>query len=161
LLDLADRNIYSYVKEGVEMSANSRLTVAAHALTWIGLYQSRGNEVATSEQIATSANTNPVVIRRLLAELQKAGLCESRRGAGAGWMMARELSDITLLDVYDVVGPDPLFGMHREEPDQGCVIGCGIQPAMQRVYDRIEESVRRELAQTTLAEVLEDVLAVR
>jgi hypothetical protein len=32
---------------------------------------------------------------------------------------------------------------------------------MQRVYGRIEESVRRELARTTLADVLEDVLAVR
>lgn len=141
------------------MSANSRLTIATHALTWIGLYQRRGHEVATSEQIATSVNTNPVVIRRLLAELRGAGLVDSRRGAGAGWMLARELEAITLLDVYDAVEPGPVFALHRSVPDPECVVGHGIGPAMRNVYDGIEESLRAELARTTLADVLRDVLA--
>ncbi|MET8005507.1 Rrf2 family transcriptional regulator [Nonomuraea glycinis] len=141
------------------MSANSRLTIAAHALTWISLYQRQGHQVATSEQIATSANTNPVVIRRLLGELRKAGLVESRRGVGAGWSLARELESMTLLDVYEAVEPGSLFAMHRATPDQGCVIGYGIQPAMQRVYEDIEETLRRELARVTLEDVLRDVLA--
>src|SRR3954464_1984331 len=107
------------------MSANSRLTIAAHALAWIGLYQRQGHEVATSEQIADSANTNPVVIRRLLGELRSAGLVHAQRGAGAGWMLARDLSEITLLDVYDAIESGPLFGMHRAEPNQNCVVGAG------------------------------------
>ncbi|AKZ60294.1 putative HTH-type transcriptional regulator YwnA [Streptomyces ambofaciens ATCC 23877] len=141
------------------MSANSRLTIAAHALAWIGLYQRRGHEVATSEQIATSANTNPVVIRRLLGELRKAGLVESRRGVGAGWSLARELESMTLLDVYEAVEPGPLFAMHRTTPDQECVVGHGIQPAMQNIYEGIEKTLRDELARVTLANVLRDVLA--
>lgn len=142
------------------MSANSRLTIAAHALAWIGLYQRRGHEVATSEQIATSANTNPVVIRRLLGELRKAGLVESRRGVGAGWSLARDLESVTLLDVYEAVEPGPLFAMHRTTPDQECVVGRGIQPAMRTVYEGIEKTLRNELARVTLADVLRDVLAV-
>jgi Rrf2 family protein len=141
------------------MSANSRLTIAAHALAWIGLYQRQGHEIATSEQIATSASTNPVVIRRLLGELRRAGLVESRRGVGAGWSLARELTSITLLDVYEAVEPGPLFAMHRATPDQECVVGYGIQPAMQGVYQSIEETLRRELAGVTLEDVLQDVLA--
>ena len=141
------------------MSANSRLTIAAHALAWIGLYQRQGHEVATSEQIATSANTNPVVIRRLLGELRRAGLVESRRGVGAGWTLARDLESMTLLDVYEAVEPGPLFALHRATPDPGCVVGHGIQPAMRRVYDGIEETLRRELARVTLQDVLQDVLA--
>ncbi|MYU56476.1 MULTISPECIES: Rrf2 family transcriptional regulator [Streptomyces] len=140
------------------MSANSRLTVAAHTLTWIGLYQRRGHEVATSEQIAASVNTNPVVIRRLLAQLRKAGLTDSRRGVGAGWMLSRNLSAITLLDVYEAVEPGPIFALHRSAPDPECVVGHGIAPAMTAVYDGIEATLRKELAGTTLEDVLQNVL---
>ncbi|MFJ6017618.1 Rrf2 family transcriptional regulator [Streptomyces sp. NPDC092952] len=140
------------------MGANSRLTVATHALVWIGLYQRRGHEVATSEQIATSVNTNPVVIRRLLAHLRKAGLVDSRRGAGAGWTLARDLSVTTLLDVYDAVEPGPVFALHPATPDPECVVGHGIAPALTAVYDGIEVALHRELAETTLEDVLRDVL---
>ncbi|MFB7310893.1 Rrf2 family transcriptional regulator [Streptomyces sp. NPDC058232] len=142
------------------MSANSRLTIAAHALAWIGLYQRQGHEVATSEQIGSSANTNPVVIRRLLGELRRAGLVESRRGVGAGWSLTRGLESMTLLDVYEAVEDGPLFAMHRAAPDEGCVVGHGIQPAMQGIYAGIEETLRSELARVTLEDVLRDVLAV-
>lgn len=141
------------------MSANSRLTVAVHALAWIGLNERLGNGIATSDQVATSVNTNPVVIRRLLGELRAAGLVRSQRGSGAGWTVTRELTGITLLDVYEAIDPGPLFGMHRGEPKQDCVVGARIQPAMNSVYDRLEQTLRAELAGTTVEDVLRDVLA--
>ncbi|PUB20801.1 BadM/Rrf2 family transcriptional regulator [Promicromonospora sp. AC04] len=142
------------------MSANSRLAIAAHALAWMELHQRDGHEVATSEQIAGSVNTNPVVIRRLLSDLRKAGLVTSRRGAGAGWVLAHPLGETTMLDVYDAVETGPLLGLHRSTPNQQCPVGHGIRPTLQGIYDRAEDAVRRELAETTLDEVLQGVLAV-
>jgi DNA-binding IscR family transcriptional regulator len=66
---------------------------------------------------------------------------------------------MTLLDVYEAVESGPLFAMHRTTPDQGCVVGHGIQPAMQSIYEGIEKTLRHELARVTLAKVLRDVLA--
>lgn len=86
---------------------------------------------------------------------------ESRRGAGAGWRLARELADMTLLDVYEAVEPSPLFAMHHARPNEGCVVGAGIQPALREVYDSMEKTLRAELARTTLAEVLRSTLAAR
>ncbi len=43
-------------------------------------------------------------------------------------------------------------------PDPACVVGRGIGPALTSVYDGIEAALRRELARTTLEDVLRDVL---
>ena len=86
------------------MAANSRLTVAVHALAWMALAQRQGRDVLTSDQVAASVNTNPVIIRRCLGDLRRAGLVGVRHGAGAGWSLARPAGEITLLEVHDEIG---------------------------------------------------------
>jgi len=138
------------------MAANSRLTIAIHALTWLALARRRGREVLTSDQVAASVNTNPVILRRSLGDLRRAGLVEVRHGTGSGWRLAREPAAITLLDVYDAVGPEPLFALHHTEPNLECPVGRGIRPALGHVYGVIEQAVRSELAGTSIADVLRE-----
>jgi Rrf2 family protein len=141
------------------MAANSRLTIAVHALAWLALAQRRGLERLTSEQVAASVNTNPVVIRRSLGELGRAGLVRAWRGAGAGWSLLRPPERITLLDVYEAVERDPLFALHHSEPNLECPVGHGIRPALSGVYGAVEADLRRALARTSVADVLEETLA--
>ena len=143
------------------MAANSRMTIAVHALAWMALAQRRGHAVLTSNQVADSVNTNPVIIRRCLGDLRQAGLVSVRHGAGAGWSLARAPEEITLLEVYDAVGQEPPFGMHHTEPNLECPVGKGIRPALGQVYGRIEQALRRELAFVSVAEVLRETLQVR
>ena len=140
------------------MAANSRLTVGIHALAWMALAQRQGREVLTSDQVAASVKTNPVIIRRCLGDLCRAGLVGVRHGAGAGWSLARPAEEITLLDVHDAVGQEPPFGLHHAEPNLECPVGRGIRPALSRVYGGIDQALRRELAAVSVADVLRETL---
>ncbi|SHL60787.1 transcriptional regulator, BadM/Rrf2 family [Bradyrhizobium lablabi] len=140
------------------MSANSQLTVAIHILSWMALVERNRPGPVTSERIALSVNTNPVVIRRALGLLQKAGLVQSQRGANAGWVLAKRPTAITLLDIYNAVETGPLFAMHHSTPNQTCPVGRGIQPTLKDVYGGLERSLRRDLAKTTVAQVLAETV---
>jgi Rrf2 family protein len=148
-----------YIRE--IMAANSRLTIAVHALAWLALAQQRGRGQLTSDQVAASVNTNPVIIRRSLGDLRRAGLVSARRGAGAGWSLARRPEDITVLDVYDAVEPEPLFAMHHAEPNLECPVGRGIRPALHSLYRGAEQALRGELGGTSIADVLRETLRAR
>jgi Rrf2 family protein len=143
------------------MAANSRLTIAVHVLTWMTLAQRRGQELLTSDQVAASVNTNPVIIRRSLGDLRRAGLVEVRHGPGAGWSLARAAEEISLLDVYNAVEQQPLFGMHRTEPNLECPVGRGIRPTLDHVYGGVEQTMRSELRRTSIADILRQAMQVR
>ena len=140
------------------MSANSQLTIAVHVLAWMAAVERHSSELVTSEQIAASVNTNPVVIRRTLGRLREAKLVSVQRGAGAGWRLARTPESITLLEVYETVESSPIFGLHPKTPSQLCPIGRGLPPVLRRVYGEVENTLRQELSETTIADVLADVL---
>ena len=139
------------------MSANSRFTVALHSMTWMAL-ASQQQEIMTSDQIASSVNTNPVFIRRILGLLHKARLVSVQHGTGAGWTLARDPEQISLLEVYQAIEQQPLFELHHSQPNQGCPVGRGIQPALQHFYSDAESALKQQFAQVTIADVLAETL---
>ena len=85
------------------MSVNSQLTIALHIL---GFSAARAGEPVTSDELARTYGTSPVVLRRVLAKLQRAGLVETQRGRGGGSVLARDASTITLREAYEAVADD-------------------------------------------------------
>lgn len=129
---------------------NSRLAVAIHILSLITAFK---DEHATSEWIASSVNTNPVVIRRISSQLKKAGIIENQVG-GSGSVLDKSPSEITLLDVYRAVQTQKdLFSIH-EAPNPKCPVGKNIQSALQNVFEDVQSAMERELARKTLADIL-------
>lgn len=101
----------------------------------------------TSEQLATCLPTHPVVIRRILAQLHKAGLVTTTRGHGGGSQLARPADQITLRDVYLAVGAPPLV----QGVDTPRGIGC---PIKQLVDDALRDGAAE--AQRQLEARLQD-----
>lgn len=136
------------------LAASSRFAVAVHVLT---LLAQAGGEPVTSEYIAGSVNTNPSLVRRLLSSLARAGLTTSQLGTGGGALLARPADGITLLDVYRAVDEGELFGMHREQPNPACPVGRNIQAELHGRIDSATQALERDLARTTIAQMLEGV----
>ncbi|MBY0374384.1 MAG: Rrf2 family transcriptional regulator [Bryobacteraceae bacterium] len=136
------------------MNLSTRFTVALHILT---LLASSGEEPLTSEYIAGSVNTNPVVVRRLLGLLRKKGLVTSQPGNGGGWRLVKDPGAMTLLDVRRAVNEGSPFSMHTNEPHPACPVGRNIQAALKGVYARAERAMEAELAESTIEYLVRSV----
>ncbi|TGE28457.1 Rrf2 family transcriptional regulator [Hymenobacter metallicola] len=141
------------------MQISSRFSVAVHVLSLLALQQ-ENDVLLTSERMAGSVNTNPVVIRRLLGQLKKAGLVEVRPAAG-GTFLTRRPAAITLLEVYravEVVEAGQLFSVH-DKPNPACLVGRNIQSALDDTLQRAQTALEQVLAGVTLQQVTTDIVA--
>ncbi|MBS7338119.1 MAG: Rrf2 family transcriptional regulator [Thermoguttaceae bacterium] len=137
------------------MQISSRFTIALHVFACLDEFQ--GQFKLTSDLLAGSVNVNPVVIRKILGQLKSAGLVNVARGAG-GASIAKPLSEITFLDVYNAVEcveDGQLFHFH-ERPNEACPIGRNIHAILDAKLQRVQNAMERELASITLEEVKHD-----
>jgi Rrf2 family protein len=137
------------------MSTNLRFSVALHILT---LLASKGTNLLTSEEIASSVDTNPVVIRRVLADLRENGIVESRPGVNGGWRLKKSPASITLCKVFESVHEEDLLSMHAH-PNPHCPIGGHIRDSLQEIFSEAEKALQNSLSKQTVADVLENVRA--
>ena len=133
---------------------SSRVAVAVHVLAYLAW---RRNEPVTSERIASSVNTNPVVVRRIMGSLRNAGLVSVQPGVGGGAQLAREPDAISLLDVYRAVEEkEELFALHAE-PCRQCDIGGHINEVLRDVFAGAHQAMQGVLAGVTIADVFQRV----
>lgn len=110
-----------------------------------------------SSAIAESVGTNPVVIRRMMSELEKAGLINSTSGRSGGFELSRDANNISLACVYGAVENDTVFRMHKVDPAVECPIAVQLgRILMPRLRDA-ELALTRSLATTKLSEVVQSV----
>jgi DNA-binding IscR family transcriptional regulator len=134
------------------MIRDSRLSGVLHIL----LHLAERDGPATSETLARAMQTNPVVIRRILAGLRERGLVRSEKGHGGGWTLACDLATVTLRDVYHALGAPTLLaiGNRSEAPD--CLVEQAVNAALDHAFDEAEAILLASLEGVTLSALSAD-----
>jgi DNA-binding IscR family transcriptional regulator len=111
----------------------------------------------TSEALAKAMNTNPVVIRRIVAGLRDQGYVRSEKGHGGGWTLACDLSTVTLRDIYTALGSPSLLAMGNRTEEPGCVVEQAVNAVLCQAFHDAEALLLSQLGEVTLAVLSSDV----
>jgi Rrf2 family protein len=133
------------------MAANSRFAMATHVLTALALHR---DKPVSSSFLANSVNTNPVVVRKILGDLQKAGLVTTTAGKTGGAELARAPSRITLDEVYRAVDAAEVFAYNPNDPNKHCPLSCTMKSVLETVFASADLAVTKELKSRKLSDLI-------
>ena len=131
------------------MQISSRFTIALHIFTCVEIF--KNDYKITSDFLAGSINTNPVIIRKILTQLKNAGLITVARGTG-GISPTRPLKEISFYDVYQAIEPvenGDLFNFHSS-PNPQCPVGKNIHALLDNKLKTIQLAMENEMKKYTL-----------
>jgi len=134
------RNSISYMKR------DSRLSGVLHVL----LHLADHDGPVTSEVLARAMDTNPVVIRRVMAGLRRRRLARSAKGHGGGWTLGRDPEAITLRDIYDALGRPALLAIGHRTESPGCLVEQAVNSALGQAFDEAEALLLTRFGEVTL-----------
>jgi DNA-binding IscR family transcriptional regulator len=136
--------------------SNTQFALGVHMLTLLA-----GSDPAalSSDDMAGSAQSNPVHVRRVLGLFREAGLVTSRPGVGGGWRLRADPETTTLADVWRVVhGPGAdVLGLRSANP--ACPVGRSIQASLAAIGQDAARAVQAELRRTTIAQLVAGAVA--
>ena len=102
-------------------------------------------------------HTNPVVLRRVMAGLRDEGFVRSEKGHGGGWTLARDVSEITLRDIYVALGSPLLFAIGNRTEAPNCLVEQAVNAALNSTLHDAEALLLTRLGEVTLAMLNADV----
>jgi DNA-binding IscR family transcriptional regulator len=136
------------------MRRDSRLSGVLHVLLHMAQHPDRP---FTSEEMAKSMDTNPVVIRRIMAGLRDQGYLRSEKGHGGGWSLSCQLDKVTFRDIYTALGEPALLAIGNRTESPGCVVEQAVNAALGSAFDEAEALLLEKFGDVTLATLAADV----
>lgn len=124
--------------------------IAVHALVY--LYHK--DEVLSSEELAENICTNPARVRKIMAELKKKGLVQTKEGIRGGYHIADGAADATLGDICAALGEDVVKASWKSgSMDMDCMIASGMAGFMDTIYSDMDGLCKEYLKKITIKDV--------
>ena len=105
----------------------------------------------TSEDLARAMQTNPVVLRRIMAGLRDAGMVRSEKGHGGGWTLACDLASTSVHDIYRAIGAPHPFALENRTESPGCLVEQAVNAALDDAFKQADAILQNALKTVTLA----------
>ena len=143
----------------------AKVEYALHTL--LNLCMAPADAAPSARDLADFQRLPVPFVRKMLTQLEKAGLVKGTTGIRGGWRLVRDPAAITVLDVAEATqGRQALFDCRDirarcalwpdERPPAAATSGvCAIHAVMLSA----EQAMRRTLAERSLAEIADDVRA--
>ncbi|GAB3284845.1 RrF2 family transcriptional regulator [Microbacterium lacusdiani] len=133
------------------MRISARADYAVRAV--VALAQARLDGLIRAETIAADEEIPTAFLESILTQLRRAGLIESRRGAGGGFRLRRPAEEVTVADVVRAVD-GPLVYVRDVRPSEMEYPQAGGR-AMVELWVALRASVRNVLETTSIADLAE------
>lgn len=132
------------------MKRDSKLSGVLHVL----IHLADHSAPVKSETMAKMLQTNPVVVRRILAGLREKGFVSSEKGHGGGWQLNCDFFKVTLHDIYVALDRPSIFAMGNRNDSPDCLVEKAVNSAMDEAFRDAENLLLERLSQVTLAELV-------
>ena len=136
------------VRQDGDVDISAKSDYAVRALLALATH---GPDPVPGEVLATEQQLPRKFLEAILADLRRAGLVHSRRGAVGGYRLARTPDEITLGQVIRAVD-GPLAEVRGRRPEETSYLGAAAH--LPEVWVAVRAALRHVLDETTLAQVL-------
>lgn len=116
------------------------------------------DHLVTLADISRRQDISLAYLEQLFVKLRRANLVESVRGPGGGYRLARNASDIRVVDILTAVD-ETLDAMHKGAGASGAVSGSKAQSLSNRLWESLSANVYVFLHQARLSDVVENAMA--
>ncbi len=124
---------------------------ADYAARIVRVIAAHTNDKIGSAEVSEEAGIPHRFTFKILRKLTHAGITESIRGKGGGYRLAKEVSTISLLDIFEIID-GPMRINKCLEPDYTCTMCPDASCSLHNKLSEIGENLRSELAKVSFSQ---------
>lgn len=137
------------------MSTNE-FSIAVHALVFLHPKAT----ILSSKELAKNICTNPVYVRKVLANLKKVGLVKTKEGLEGSYYYTLPADIVTLQMVSHALQLHLInTNWHSGKADAKCPISSEIAGIMDQIYQQLNETCGQQLAKITIQDIIHQLFS--